>query len=92
VSEPDLPPVAYDVPGTEGGEVATFFTLEAQTVDGTQEATLTAPDGWGFRVRSWEWEDDGYLVSLVARDGDGGGERMARCSVQLARCILIDDH
>ncbi len=80
--------LVWTAPGTTGGEVTSVQTLEVQTVDGTQRATLTAPEGWGFRVRSWAWEDDGHLVSPVLRVGDGG-ERMARCSVQPARCVLI---
>jgi hypothetical protein len=79
--------LAWTPAGTTGGEVTSIATLEAQTVDGTQQATLTAPDGWGFRVRAWVWEDDDYLVSPVVSDG---GERMARCSAQTARCVLID--
>ncbi len=83
--------LAWTAPGTTGGEVTSIPALEAQTVDGTQHATLTAPAGWGFSVRAWVWEDDDYLVSPVVGDGDGdGGERMTRCSVQLASCVLIN--
>ncbi|MGH3506531.1 MAG: hypothetical protein ACRDO2_04930 [Nocardioidaceae bacterium] len=32
--------------GTTGGEVTSIPVLEAQTVDGTQRASLTAPTGW----------------------------------------------
>lgn len=80
--------LVWTAPGTMGGEVTSTPTLEVQTVDGTQRATLTAPAGWGFRVRSWAWEGEAHVVSPVLRDGDGG-ERMARCSVQVARCVLI---
>jgi len=73
--------------GTLGGEVTALPTLEAQSVDGDGRTTLTAPDGWGFRVMDWVWEDDRFLVSPVVGDA---GERMARCSVQPARCVLID--
>jgi len=81
--------LAWTPAGSTGGEVTSIPKLEAQTVDGTQQATLTAPDGWGFRVRAWVWEDDDYLVSPVVSDRDGG-ERMARCSAQTARCVLIN--
>ena len=70
--------LAFTTPGTTGGEVASIPALQAQPVDGTLRATLTAPAGWGFRVRERVWEDDDHLVSPVAGDG---GERMARCSV-----------
>ncbi|MEJ7773379.1 MAG: hypothetical protein WKF72_01115 [Nocardioidaceae bacterium] len=81
--------LAWTPAGTTGGEVTSIPALEAQTVDGTQQVTLTAPAGWGFRVRAWMWEDDNHLISPVIRDGDGG-ERMARCSAQSARCVLIN--
>jgi hypothetical protein len=81
--------LAWTAPGSIGGEVTSISTLEARTVDGTQQATLTAPAGWGFRVAAWVWEDDDFLVSPVVRDGR---ERMARCSVQQSRCVLIDVH
>ena len=74
--------------GTLGGEVTSISKLEAQTVDATEQVTLTAPDGWGFKNGAWAWEDDEHLISPVLRDGDTT-ERMARCSVLLARCALI---
>ncbi len=81
--------LAWTPLGTLGGEVTSISTLQAQTVDGDQQGTLTAPDGWGFRVLDWAWEDDAHLVSPVIKDG-GRGERMARCSVESADCVLID--
>ncbi len=78
----------FTAPGSTGGEVTSIPTLEVQRVDGTQPATLSAPKGWGFRVREWVWEDDDHLVSPVIRDADGS-ERMARCSTQRPRCVLI---
>jgi hypothetical protein len=80
--------LVWTPPGTTGGEVTTLSTLEVRPVDGSDRSTLTAPEGWGFRVRSWAWEDEEHVVSPVVRDG-GDGERMARCSVQPARCVLI---
>lgn len=74
--------------GTLGGEVTSIDTLEAQTVDATEQATLTAPEGWGFKNGAWAWEDDEHLISPVLGEGDTT-ERIARCSVVLARCVLI---
>ena len=86
---PGVGRLVWTGPGTLGGEVASVSTLEVQNVDGTQRATLSAPDGWGFRVHSWTWEGEDHVVSAVVRDGGEGGERMARCGVQPARCVLI---
>ncbi len=79
--------LAWTPEGTTGGEVTEVAGLETQTVDGGQRATLEPPAGWAFRVRSYQWEDDDLLVSAVVRDG---AQRMARCSAQAARCVLID--
>jgi hypothetical protein len=79
--------LAWTPEGSTGGEVTSIGALEAQTVDGSQRVTLTAPSGWGFAVRRWAWEDDDHLVSPVL--GDGGRERMARCSARAARCVLV---
>lgn len=81
--------LAWTAPNTTRGDVTSIPALEAQTVDGTQQATLTAPAGWEFRVREWMWEDDDHLIAPVVGDGS---DRMARCSAQLARCVLIDTH
>ena len=78
--------------GVMGGEVTSIPTLEAQSVDGAERVTLDAPDGWGFRVLAYAWEDEQHLVSPVVRDDGSGGERMARCSVASARCVLVDSH
>ncbi len=80
--------LARTTPGTTGGEVTAIRELEVQALDGTRRATLTAPKGWGFRVRAWEWEDDDHLVSPVVAEGDGP-ERLARCSARSARCVLV---
>ncbi|MFC4783934.1 hypothetical protein ACT8ZV_05635 [Nocardioides sp. MAHUQ-72] len=76
--------------GLMGGEVTSVATLEAQSVDGAQRVTLDAPDGWGFHVMAYAWEDEQHLVSPVVRDSGDGAERMVRCSVVSARCVLID--
>ncbi len=72
--------------GTTGGEVTAVARLEGQTLDGVTQVTLSPPAGWSFRVRAWAWEDDDYLVSPL--EGQRG-ERMARCSLQVARCVLV---
>jgi len=84
--------LAWTPAGTTGGEVTAIPTLETGAVDGTQQATLAAPDGWGFQVRAWAWEDEDHLVSPVVRDGGNGAERMARCSVRSNQCVLVDGH
>ncbi|HET7688827.1 MAG TPA: hypothetical protein VFK41_00475 [Nocardioidaceae bacterium] len=74
--------------GTLGGELAAIPTLSAFNVNGDDViVTLTAPEGWNFRVHTWAWEDNDHLIVAVMSDP---GERMARCSVRLARCTLID--
>lgn len=74
--------------GTAGGEVTSVPTLEVGRLDGGQPATLAAPDGWGFSVGAYAWEDDEFLVSTVLRESDGA-ERMVRCSPVAVRCELI---
>ncbi len=88
VVSPDASRLVLTPSGSTGGEVTSIAELGVQAVDGTQQATLAAPAGWRFRVRAWAWEDDDYLVSPVVRN-DGGEERMARCGVRPARCVLI---
>jgi hypothetical protein len=74
-------------PGADlGGEVTEIPALRAQTIDGNQPVTLKAPRGWAFKVGTWTWEDDDYLVSTVVR---GNQERMARCSPAAGACMLI---
>jgi hypothetical protein len=68
------------------GDVTSIPTLKAQSLDGSQQATLDAPHGWEFKVRTWAWEDDDLVVSTVVGDR---GERLARCSVTAAECVLI---
>jgi len=84
--------LAWLPPGTLGGEVAAVRTLETQRTDGSDQGSLTAPDGWAFRVEQWTWEDDDYLVATVTPDGRSeaaGGDRMARCSPAAGRCALV---
>ncbi len=84
--------LAWVPPGTLGGEVTTVGSLEVQRVGGGGAATLTPPDGWGFRVEQWSWEDDDHLVATVAAEGAGegdGADRLVRCSATAARCVLL---
>lgn len=81
--------LAWTTPGTLGGEVTEVGSLEAQRVDGSGRVTLRPPTGWGFRVHAWAWEDDELLVSPVVSD-DGSTQRLVRCSIAAARCVLVD--
>ncbi len=83
---PDGTWLAWTPIGTTGGEVTSVPSLEVGTLDGEQSDTLTPPDGWQFKVRTWTWEDGTHLVSTVT--DDRGTERMARCSPLPARCLL----
>jgi hypothetical protein len=75
--------------GSTGGEVTQIHTLEVQSVATSEVDMLSAPQGWDFRVETWAWEDDDYLVAAaVRRHGDGDGTMM-RCSALPARCVLI---
>ncbi len=77
-------------PGTTQGEVTSVPTLNAQSVNSRTQATLNAPDGYGFRTREWAWEnDDTFIAPLEAQGEEQGAGRMARCSVLSAQCVLI---
>jgi hypothetical protein len=80
--------LAWADPGSMGGEVTTLPSLGVQALDGTGQARLDAPDGFGFEVMKWTWEDDDHLLVPVLRDRDRL-ERIARCSPAPARCVLI---
>lgn len=84
---PDSAWVAWTPIGTTGGEVTSIPSLEVGTLEGERSATLTAPDGWQFKVRTWVWEDDSHLVSAVT--DDRGRERMVRCRPLPADCLFI---
>ncbi|WP_243058162.1 hypothetical protein [Nocardioides sp. SR21] len=79
--------MAWTPLGSLGGEVTELGSLEAGTVDGGRSTTFTPPDGWGFKVQDWIWEDDDSLVSTVVK---GRAERMVRCSVLTETCVLLD--
>lgn len=89
VVSPDGRWLAYADPGTLGGEVTTLSSLGVQALDGTGRARLDAPDGFGFEVMRWAWEDDDHMVVPVLRERDRL-ERIARCTPAPARCVLID--
>jgi len=73
--------------GTTQGEVTSVPTLQARAVTGGDALRVAPPDGYTFAVRTWAWEDDDHLVaSVVDRNGD---ERMARCALPAARCVLV---
>jgi hypothetical protein len=84
---PDGAWLAWTPIGTTGGDVTAISSLEVGTVEGGQSASLTAPEGWQFKMRTWAWEDDSHLVSVVT--DDRGRERMARCRPLPAECLLI---
>lgn len=73
--------------GTTQGDVFEIPTLQVQTVADGEPVTLDAPSGWGFQTRAWTWEDDGHLIAPVLAAEE---ERMARCDVEAARCVLVD--
>jgi hypothetical protein len=81
--------LAWTLAGTTGGEVSSVPSLEVRTITGDESATLTAPDGWQFKVRTYVWEDEAHLISTVLST-EHRGERMARCSPHQRRCVLIE--
>jgi hypothetical protein len=81
---------AWTPSAPQGGDVMRVPTLQVQSLDDADEVEWTAPAGWDFRVGEWTWEDDDLLVAPVAQDDGPYGERIARCSVRAARCVLID--
>jgi hypothetical protein len=90
VTSPDGQWLASTRSGTLGGEVAAVIELQVQRLGGSGRSTLRPPGDWLFRVSSWAWEDDDYLVSPVIRDDGSPGERLVRCSPIAGRCVLID--
>ncbi|NYD55843.1 hypothetical protein BKA08_000081 [Nocardioides marinisabuli] len=75
-------------PATLGGEVESVGSLEARAVAGGEEVRLAAPDGWGFAVGTWAWEDDRTLVAeLHADDGrPAASPQLARCDAATGVC------
>lgn len=84
---PDGAWVAWTPVGTTGGEVTSVPSLEIGTLGNNRSTALPAPDGWQFKVGTWAWEEDSHLVSTVI--DDRGHERMARCHLLTAQCVLI---
>lgn len=75
--------------GTTGGEVASVPSLEVRRLEDRRAATLRAPRGWDFAVRTWAWEDDEHLVATVISPQEQR-QRLARCSPGQRRCVLTD--
>ncbi|WP_020579726.1 hypothetical protein [Actinopolymorpha alba] len=72
--------------GSWGGEAPTDPSIQAQPIDGGQPVRLTSPDDRD--LLAWAWETDDLLIAKLISDGSDTG--LARCSVQQARCVLID--
>lgn len=75
--------------GTTSGEVTVIGSLRAQAIGAVDEVVLEAPEGWGFAVHSWTWEDDQTLVATLVPDGEGGDARLVRCDVRRADCVAF---
>lgn len=73
--------------GTLGGEVTSIGSLSAQEIGASDEVVLEAPEGWGFVVGTWAWEDDEHVLATLVRDGRDGGARLVRCDVRSADCV-----
>lgn len=87
--------LAYTPLGTEGGEVDRVTSLQVASVAGAGGFSLPAPDGKAFRIAAWTWEDDAHLLATVIDldvpfDVVPKGERLARCSVEARRCVLVE--
>ena len=51
----------------------------------------TPPEGGGFAVGTWSWEDDRSLVAvLVPGSGASDAESLVRCDVTLGACRALD--
>lgn len=80
--------LAWTPAGTTGGDVTSVPSLQVQRFAGGEPVTLDAPDGWDFAVRTYTWEDDDHLVSVVSST-EQRQDRLARCSAEQARCVLV---
>ena len=65
-------------------------SLQVQAADGSDRATLAAPRGWAFKVMAWAWEDADHVIAPVVHADGKDGERMVRCGVRPASCVLIE--
>lgn len=81
--------MAWTPLGTTRGDVTAVPSLQLQRLADGDPATLEAPDGWDFAVRTYVWEDDDHLVSVVSST-EQGQDRLARCSAEQARCVLVE--
>ena len=80
--------MAWTPLGTTRGDVTAVPSLQLQRLSGGDPVTLEAPEGWEFAVRTYAWEDDGHLVSVVSSPGQRQ-DRLTRCSAEQARCVLL---
>lgn len=81
--------MAWTPIGTTRGDVTAVPSLQLQPLAGGDTVTLEAPDGWDFAVRTYAWEDDDHLVSVVS-SAEQRQDRLARCSAEQARCVLVE--
>lgn len=63
--------MAWTPIGTTRGDVTAVPSLQLQPLAGGDTVTLEAPDGWDFAVRTYAWEDDDHLVSVVSSTEQG---------------------
>lgn len=76
--------------GTLGGEVTSVRTLTAREVAGGDEVGLEAPNGWGFAVGTWAWEDDRTLIAVLVPERDTQAVGLVRCDVTLGECRTLE--
>lgn len=86
--------------GTTGGDVTEVADLLVEVGYGDGER-MSAPEGWAFKTRMWQWEDDRHVVApVVSTSGDDQDERMVRCQVEVAdpegvvegtECVLLEE-
>lgn len=81
--------MAWTPYGTTAGEVTTTGSLEISAVDGSRRMRLAAPKGYAFAVRSWSWAYDDHLVATVKPADDPLAQRIARCSAEAGKCVLV---
>lgn len=87
----------YTSPNSTQGDVFSLLTLQVggtRAGDGTLEPPATATEGvdWGFATRQWLWESDDALIAPLLGTRENGEETsaLARCSISLGRCVLIE--
>lgn len=81
--------LAYVPAGTVGGEASAAGNLRVQRIDGSDDGTLTPPDGWVFVAPGFHWESEDRLVATVVA-ADGSEEGLVRCRPEPASCVQVD--